>query len=277
LFPDGKIPLTPADWLRTADHLSRSPTRLLVDLIEGVAAQVAEDELSIVAHGTEVTLHLADLRVDHAGPPLSGAVPGPGRFLGTLDPEQQAIERIDIDVADIRWTDGEGHHRRIDRLAIAAHHTWVDPRLTLTLITGPIDAVATLQPETFAAWVAASELDQDLTLADEGLVHATARGGGWWQATLRPRLEGDQVLLPLERVSAFGLAIDVPARWRGDRSARLPTLARDARVTGLDISREALRVHLRIDELREPISLEQLQRALRKAGSHLVLRLADSR
>jgi hypothetical protein len=268
LFPNGKLPLTPADWINTADHLSRSPTRLLVDLIEGVAAQVADEDLHIVTSGTDVALRLADLRIDH---------PDPRPFLGSLDPSRQAIDLVELDVSDVRWTDDQGRHRRIDRVDVAVRRAWVDPGRRLTLVCGPIDAVAVLHPDTVDEWVAHSELDYDLHLGGPGLVEARPRGGGWWNARVQPVVDGQIIRFPVTRVGAFGFEVPVPPRWQGERSAELPHLARGAYITAVDLDADALRVHVRIDELREPIALEHLQRALVRAGSHLVLRVADPR
>lgn len=268
LFPDGKLPLTPTDWINTAGHLSRSPTRLLLDLVEQVAAQMADEDLELLTDDTDVVLRLAGLRCDH---------PEPQPFLGALERGGERIERVDLDVRAVRWTHHDGSERRLDHLAVAVHDVRVEPGRRLSLVTGRIDAVATLTPDTVAAWLDALELDHDLRLAGPGLVEAEPRGGSWWRAVVRPHVEGGRVHLPVERVVVWGLGLGVPPRWRGERSVELPELARGARITDLELDQDGVRLHLRIDELREPIALEQLQRALRRAGPRVVLRLADPR
>ena len=268
LFPNGKIPLTPADWFRTADHLTRSPTRLLVDLIEAVAAQVADDDLAIQSGDTTVVLRLVDLQVDH---------PEPQAFLGALDPTGQTIDRIDIEVRRVHWEDGGGHDRVIDGITIRVADARVEPGRNLTLVAGPIEAVATLRATTVQQWLATSDVEYDLELSGPGELTARPKGRSWMRAKVEPYVDGDTVKLPITRVGVLGVELPVPPNWQGERSAELPGLARSARITAVDLDAEELRIHVRIDELREPIPLEKLQRALLRAGSRLVLSVADPR
>jgi hypothetical protein len=268
LFPNGKIPLTPADWFRTADHLTRSPTRLLVDLIEAVAAHVADDDLAIQSGDTTVVLRLVDLQVDH---------PEPQAFLGALDPAGQTIDRIDLEVRRVHWEDGGGNDRIIDDIAIRVADARVEPGRNLTLVAGPIEAIATLRAATVQQWLAASDLEYHLELSGPGELTARPKGRSWMRAKVRPYVEGDTVHLPISRVGCWGIELPVPPKWQGERSAGLPGLARGARITDVEVGEDELRLHVRIEQLREPIPLEKLQRALLRAGSRLVLSVADPR
>jgi hypothetical protein len=267
LFPDGKIPLTPADWFRTADHLTRSPTRLLIDLIEAIATQVAADDIAIQSGDTTVVMRLVELQVEH---------PEPQAFLGALDPAGQTIDRIDLDVARVRWEDGDGNDRRIDEIDIVVADTRVEPGRNLTLVAGPIHAVATMKAPTVRQWLDVADLDYEVELSgpDELAVHP--KGKRWATAKVRPHLEGNVVHLPICRVGAFGIELPVPPNFQGERRVDLPQLGRGARITRLEVGADHVRFHVQVDELREPIPLETLQKAL-KAGSRLVLSLAAPR
>jgi hypothetical protein len=267
LFPDGKIPLTPADWFRAADHLTRSPTRLLIDLIEAIATHVAADDVAIQSGDTTVVLRLVDLRVDH---------PEPQAFLGALAPDGQTIDRIEIDVSRVHWEDGDGNDRRIDEIAIEVADSRVEPGMNLTLVAGPIDAVAILKAPTVGQWLELADLDYEVALSGPGELVVHPKGRQWATAKVRPRLEGDVVHLPICRVGAFGIELPVPPNFQGDRRVELPQLGRGAVITDLEVAADHVRFHVHVDELREPIPLETLQKAL-KAGSRLVLSLAAPR
>lgn len=267
LFPGGRIPLTPADWFRTADHLTRSPTRLLIDLIEAIAAHVAADDLAIQSGDTTVVLRLVDLQVDH---------PEPQAFLGALDPAGQTIDRIDLEVARVRWEDDEGNHRLIDDIAIEVVDTRVEPGRSLTLVAGPIEAVATLRAPTLQQWLELADVDHEVELSGPGEVVVRPKTRRWASAKVRPRLDGDVVRLPIARVGAFGIELPVPPSFQGEHHVDLPELGRGARITDVEVDADQVRIHVRIEELREPIPLDALQHALR-AGGRLVLSLAGPR
>lgn len=268
LFPNGRIPLTPADWFRTADHLTRSPTRLLVDLIEGIAANVAGDDLAVQSGDTTVVMRLVELEVNH---------PEPQAFLGALDPAGQTIDLIDLKVRRVRWEDDQGNDRLIDDIAIRVAETRVEPGRSLTLVAGPIEAIATFRAPTFEQWLATADLEYDLELSGPGELTARPKGRSWMRAKVRPYVDGDVVRLPISRVGAWGIELPVPPKWQGERTTELPGLARGARIVDVQLDADELRLHVRIDELREPIPLEKLQKALLRAGSRLVLSVADPR
>jgi hypothetical protein len=267
LFPDGKIPLTPGDWIRTADHLTRSPTRLLIDFIEAIAAHVAEDDVAIQSGDTTVVMRLVELQVDH---------PEPQAFLGALDSAGQTIDRIDLVVRRVHWEDGAGLDRRLDRIDIRVAETRVEPGRNLTLVAGPIEAIVTMKATTAQEWLAAADLGYEVELCAPGELAVHPKGKAWATAKVRPVLDGNVVHLPICRVGAFGIELPVPPNFQGERRVDLPELGRGARITDLEVDADEVRFHVRIDELREPIPLETLQKAFR-AGSRLVLSLATPR
>jgi hypothetical protein len=256
------FPVTPREWLAVADDLRRSPTRMFLDVIRGVAQNLKGREIEIRSGDSDVVLVLDAVRADHDPSPL-----GPVR--AGLDVE--VIDELDIDVRDVRWDAGS-----IDRLRIEVRNVVLEPGVpAATVVAKPIELIAEIDQPTFDRWLARAA--DDLLVSLDAVGRATVRPVKWqrWVAAeVRPRLDGAQIHVDVERIKVgpfrFRRLPRVPERHTID----LPEFDRDLRVTDIEVAPGLLRVRGHIPEWREAIQLEHLIRAAGTVGQHVVFNRA---
>ena len=253
------FPVTPREWLAVAEDLRRSPTRMFLDVIRGVAQKLKGREIEIRSGDSDVVLVLDDVRVAHDPAPLGPVTAG-------LDVE--VIDELDISTRDVRWDAGS-----IDRLRIEVRNVLLEPGVAAaTVAARPIDLIAEIEQPTFDAWLETAADDLEVTLDDVG--RATVRPKRWrrWvSAVVRPHLDGDQVHVDVEHVQVgpfrFRRLPRVPERHTID----LPAFDRDLRITSIEVTPGLLRARGHIPEWREPLHLEHLIKAAGTASRHVVL------
>ncbi len=252
------IPVTPREWLQAANDLRRSPTRIFLDLIRGVAENVKGREVEIRSGQSDVTLVIDDVRVAH-----DPALLGPMRATGDVE----VIDELDITTRDVRWDAGS-----IDRLRIEVRNVVLEPGVPMaTVVASPIDLIAEIDQETFDHWLGRNVDVLVVELDDVG--RATVRPIRWprWvSAVVRPRLDGPQIHVEVEHVKLgpfrFRRLPRVPERHTID----LPEFDRDLRLTEIELMPGLLRVRAHIPRWREALRLEHMIRAAGTVGQHVV-------
>lgn len=260
-----KMPVTPRQWLEFADELSRSPTRLLINVIEAVGASFIDRELDVRAASGQVNLVLRSLTGTHDAPPVA---------MGALRPslDFEGIERVEADADDVRWA-----HGAIDHLHVVAHHVRIEPGMTPSLMAGPVELHGDVSQETLDDWV--DRADGPLCrvqLREEGLVRGWARR--WLSADMAVDVgENDEgateVRFRIRRARILGVPLPMARALFGDRVAEVPPLPRDMRLTGVEAHADSLRVDARLERYREPVNPEHVLQAASTVGSHVVLSL----
>lgn len=253
-------PTTPRQWLTLVDELSRSPTRVLVDLIESLSAGFVGRTVELTTDSDTVILELVDVACSHEHPPVA---------MGALRPtmDLEGIETVAITAADVAWSRG-----RIDDLYLEAHDVRLEGGIVTKLRAAPVVVEGRIGQETVDEWVAASELGVErIELWRSGMVRVQLRS--WLVAEVEVELDDDEVVFTPRLLRAWGFAVPYAHRRLGVHRVAVPRLLKGLRVTDLEATPDELVARGRIDRLREPIWLDQLIRAASTVGAVVVVNL----
>ena len=257
-------PTTPRQWFALVDELSRSPTRVLVELVESISAGLVGRTVEIETTTDTITLELVDVTCSHENPPVAMGALRPGLDL-------EGIETVIITATDVVWDGG-----RLDDLRVEAHDVRLETGIVTRVRTSPVDMEGRIGQAAVDEWVerVGHTTDADVhrvELCRPGTLRVWLRS--WLVAEVGIALEGDEVVLPVKRVQAWGVTIPFAHRRLGERRMAIPPLAQGLRVTHVEITADEMVARGRIDLVREPIWLDQVIRAASTVGSQVVLNL----
>lgn len=257
-------PTTPRQWLDLVDELSRSPTRALVDLVESISAGLVGRTVELETATDTITLELVDVTCSHDNPPVAMGALSPGR-------EIEGIETVLITATDVVWAQG-----RLDDLTVEAHDVRLETGIVARIRSSPVDMEGRIGQTTVDDWVdhLTRTTDADIhrvQLCRPGMVRVWVRP--WLMAEVGIVLEGDEVVMPVQRVQAGGVTIPFAHRTLSDRRVAIPPLAHGLRVTHIEVGAQEVVARGRIDHVGQPIWLDQVIRAASTVGSQAVLNL----
>lgn len=238
------------------DRYTVGPGRLLVDVVESSMSGLLGRELDVTFGTSRAQMRPVTLRLDPA--PL-------GIATGRLD-------RVEVRLDDVRWPAG-----RIDRLQLRARSVHITPGVTPALVAGPIDLTATLHQATLDDWLTSLGVDWGVRLAGDGWVEVTWPGRERWGHAVFSATARDRTLhLAPEEVVVRGRRVRrAVQRYAKPLTVTLPRLPGDARVIRVLPRRGLVEVRAIVDELREPVTIRQLDQMRRAAqgfaGGILVL------
>jgi hypothetical protein len=246
------------------DELSRSPTRVLVDLVESISAGLVGRTVELNTATDTITLGLRAVTCTHDNPPVAMGALRPGRDI-------EGIETVTVTATDVVWSSG-----RLDDLRVEAHDVRLETGIVNRLRSSPVDLEARIGQGTVDEWV-----DRVNRVEGVDLHHVELWSPGEARVWLRPWLavevavvlEGDDVVLPVRRVRAWGVTIPFAPRRLGERRVSIPPLAHGVRVTELEVTADEVVARGRIEQVREPVWLDQIIRAASTVGSQAVLNL----
>ena len=262
-------------WREQASQLSKdlfgvtapvlSPTRFLLDLVELVAERATGRELEIRAGDTTYLMRLERLRCRHEGelvPP--GLLASQIRDLGGMS---DALDLVEVEASDVRWDEG-----RIDHLTVDLHQLRLEPGLRPVAVASPVDLTATLEQPTVDEWVASQEPGFRVALTGHGLVAVRHPTWEWIaQAMVKVHLDDDEVRAELDHLALFGGGLRLPRFLSPRRSVSFPRRRGPVEITSIDAEPGRVRVHARVEEVRQPIQGERLAMALTSAGARVIL------
>jgi hypothetical protein len=259
-------PTTPRQWLTVVDEISRSPTRVLVDLVESVSAGLVGRTVTIETANDTIELELVDVACSHDNPPIAMGALRPGRDI-------EGIESVVVRATDVRWDRG-----RLDHLRVEAHHVRLETGIVARMRSAPVEMEGRLGQSGVDDWVERMRRDTDadvmaIELFAPGVVRVRLRS--WLEAEVAVRLAEDEaeVILEATRVQVRGVGIPFVHTRIPSRHIPVPPLAHGLRLTDLEVTDMEIIAHGRIDEVREPVWLDQVIRAASTVGSEAVLRL----
>ena len=257
-------PTTPRQWLTLVDELSRSPTRVLVDLVDSISAGLVGRTIELDTATETITLELVAVDCSHDNPPVAMGALRPG-----LDIE--GIETVVVTATDVVWD-----HGRLDQVRAEAHDVRLETGIVSRVRASPVEMEARIGQATLDEWTerarAATDLDiHRMELWEPGTVRVWLRS--WLVAEVGVVLEGDEVVLPVQRVQAGGVTIPFADRQLGERRATIPPLAQGLRITSLEVTADEVVALGTVDEVQEPIWLDQVIRAASSVSTQVVLNL----
>jgi hypothetical protein len=257
-------PTTPRQWFALVDEISRSPTRVLVDLVESVSAGLVGRRIDLKTATETITLALTEVTCSHDNPPVAMGALSPGRDI-------EGIETVTVTATDVVWPRG-----RVDDLRVAAHDVRLETGIVTRIRTSPVEMEGRIGQATVDEWVrwTAERGGVDLhrvELCRPGTVRVWPRP--WLSAEVDVVLDGDEVVLPVQRVQAWGVTVPFVRKRLEERRVPIPPLAQGLRITGIDVTADEIVAEGRIEQLREPVWLDQVIRAASTVGSHVVLNL----
>jgi hypothetical protein len=250
--------------LALVDELSRSPTRVLVDLVESISAGLVGRTVELKTADDTVTLELVDVTCTHDNPPLAMGARRPGRDI-------EGIESVVVHATDVVWD--RGH---LDDVRVEAHAVRLETGIVTSLQTSPVELEASIGQATLDEWVERARAAHDVDVRRVELLRpGTARIWlrSWLAAEVGVELVDDEIVLPVRRVQAGGVTVPFAHRRLGTHRLTIPPLAHDLHVTGIEVTADRLTAWGRIAHMREPIWLDQIIRAASTVGSQVVLNL----
>lgn len=250
-------PITPGDWLRAADDLVRSPTRVLIDLFDAVTGPMVGKELELRSADGAVRLHLEAVAAAHSSPPVAMGALRPGFDL-------EGLESVEVTARDV-----ELEHGRIDRLTVDARDVHLEGGLVTHLVAGPIALEGELDQTTLDEWLADHGAPVSVEL--DGTDRATVRRSRWVRGEVSADLDGDEVTVSVHRIRVAGIPVPFGSRWVKPQAFTIPPLPRDLRVTRVTSEPGILRIRASVDRFEEPLQLERVLRAAQTVGSRVVL------
>jgi hypothetical protein len=260
-----RMPVTPRQWLEFADELSRSPTRMLITVLEAVGASFVDRELELRADSGRVTMVLRSLTGSHDDPPVAM-----GALRPTLDLE--GIERVEVEADDVRWARGA-----IDHLHVTAHRVRIEPGLVASLVAGPILLRGEVGQATLDEWNDRADGPlRRVQLLGEGTVRAWVRRG--LSADLSVDVaEGDggvtEMRFRVQRARVLGVPVPMARMLVRERVVVVPPLPRRMKVVAVHAHPDRLRVEAHVERFREPVNPEHVIKAASTVGSHVVVNL----
>lgn len=182
--------------------------------------------------------------------------------------------RVEVEASEVRWS---GH--RIDRLwvradfvhmkiagpslhplplaAVYANGLARSPRLEL-LIEG-IRAEASVGQGALDEWASSMHSPFQLRLQEENRLYVEhPRLGSLGGVEVEPVAHNGSIRLRVHDLNVAGRHVRPPARLTERLTVPLPRLAKGVRVTSVHASSQELTLGLAVDEIREPITVDQL-------------------
>lgn len=246
------------------DEVSRAPTRVLVDLVESISTGLVGRTVELKTTTGTITLELVDITCSHDNPPVAMGALRPGLDL-------EGIETVSVTATDVVWDEG-----RLDGLRIDAHDVRLEAGLVTRVSTSPIEMEGRIGQTALDEWVKRLRRTADLTIHHVELSRAgSARvwPRSWLSIDVGVILEGDEVVLPVQRVRVRGVTVPFVSGRLGERRFAIPPLARGLRVTHLEITADEVVARGRIDRWQEPIWLDRVIRAASTVGNQAVLNM----
>lgn len=194
--------------------------------------------------------------------------------------------RVEVEASEVRWS---GH--RIDRLWARADHVHMkvagpslhplplaaalyanglarSPRLEL-LIEG-ITARLSVGQETLDGWVESMHSPFQLRLQEENRVYVEhPRFGSLGGVEVEPVAHNGSVRLRVHDLNVAGRHLRPPARLTERLTVPLPQLAKGVRVTSVHATGQELTLGLTLDEICEPITVDQMLDIRRRLTARL--------
>lgn len=256
--------MTPRQWIAVVDDISRSPTMVLVDVVESVSAGLVGRTLTIETADDTIDLELVSVTCSHDNPPVAMGALRPGRDI-------EGIESVVVTASDVAWSRG-----RLDHLEVEAHHVRLETGIVARLTSAPVEMVGRVGQATVDAWVDQLRADTgapvqrvELFAADALRVHLRS----WLTAEVGVELVDDEIGFPVRRLRAHGITVPFVHRRLSTRRVTVPPLAQGLRVTSITVTEDAIEATGRIERVREPVWLDQVFRAASTVGTQAVLRL----
>jgi hypothetical protein len=236
------------DWIGALDKTAVGPPFMVQTILDGARSRLAGRDVHLRAGDGDLRLHLDDLRFDLASLPLA---------VGQLG-------SIFVDARDVRWPGGQ-----VDTLHVEFANVHIRPGFAPLIVSAPVRVHATIAQASLDGFLGAVADKVRVELGDgEARAYRPGRES-WGHAAVTPRLEGDKVRLVATAISVRSRAFHAPGGGVPSVLVDLPDLPGGMKVTDLALGDLAVVVDARIDELREPVTAQQLHTiaTLIRAGS----------
>ncbi len=221
-------------WLDPSQSL-QSPERLLFDIVEGISRRFRGKRLTLHRIGVAAAFVLDDIEM-----------------LRRRDSRD-----IELIASNVDW-DGVP----IEHVHVHASDVSVELGATSTLTAATVEVEGQADQSAALGWLGRFvENEWRVGLGDDGLIRARRPDGALvYSATAEARQSA--LVLELRRIEWRGLQVRLPRWLRLERATPLPALPRGLEVVSAALDDGVVRFRLRLAQLREPVKLDRLRKAV---------------